>query len=208
MKSVSKYKANQTVPKTPVGVRQIPKPVIPVQAPIVHVQPPPVVQSPQAMKPIAKPVAPISQPIVAPKKEIKLPDATSTQLIELTNNYRTQSRLPSYTFNPVLSQSAQKRAEFIAQNQDKWSHDGWLEEIKKSGYQGALNSQGVIRVGENLAKDFKSIPEALKAWQKSPTHNANLINANFRDMGIGWAQYKDKKGRTQTVFVQHFGVPK
>lgn len=201
MKSISKLKVNQTVPKTPVGVRQIPKPVI--QAPVVHVQPPPVTQSAQAMKPIA----PVVQPKIAPKKE-KEPDATSTELLNLTNTYRTQSKLPTYTLNPELSKSAQVRADFIAQNQDKWSHEGWLADIYRSGYKGAVNERGTLRVGENLAKDFKNIPEALKAWQNSPTHNANLINANFRDMGIGWAQYKDKKGRTQTIFVQHFGVPK
>lgn len=209
---LSKLKANQTVPKTPVGVRKIlPKPVI-------TQVPPAILKPPLMIQPLPK-KSPVLEPIVNPAQKEK-GDATSTKLIELTNQYRTQNKLPPLTFNPILSKSAQKRAEKIAQDkalnkegdpwnkEDSWVHNGWHDEIQNSGYQGALNQAGQIRSGENLGKDFKDVLETLRAWQKSPTHNANLINGNFRDVGIGWAQYKDKKGRTQTVFVQHFGVPK
>lgn len=221
MKRTKDYKVNKSISKTPVGGRK-PLPVLP-QIPV----PPPVVQQvapkPQ-IAPIPKPIpAPIQKPIappiqapvnLAPKKEIETPDATSSQVIELTNLYRTKQNLPTLTFNPSLSKSAKIRAEYIAQTlkdrpvntQDhigtdlSTTSDSYIDTITGQGYRGLI--------GENIAKDFPNLNTTFNAWQRSKLHNDNILNNQYQDIGIGWAQYIDKNGKTQTVFVQHFGKRK
>src|SRR4030066_762830 len=39
--------------------------------------------------------------------------------------------------------------------------------------------------GENLARDFGDAGSAVSAWMNSPTHRDNIMNPNYREIGIG-----------------------
>lgn len=205
MKPISKQKLSDyklTVsPIVPAsGIKSVPN------RPMVPVTPPAIVRPLTETKPKVevKQIAPQVKPAQKEIKELK-PDATSTQLLNLTNTYRKALNLPELKFNPLLSQSAQKRADYIAAHLDQWNHQGtdtstttdnYATTILETGYKGWM--------GENLARDFKDLPSAFTAWQRSKTHNDNLMRA-YEDIGLGWAQYRDQKGKIQTIFVQHFG---
>ncbi len=58
--------------------------------------------------------------------------------------------------------------------------------------------------GENLAVNFGSADEVVRAWMNSPTHRANVLNESFNEIGIAAAEGV-YKGRQATFVVQMFG---
>jgi hypothetical protein len=68
--------------------------------------------------------------------------------------------------------------------------------------QGGYTNYAVI--GENLAVGYDNADEVMSAWKRSPTHYSNLVDPNYREIGVSVAggQYKEKN----TVFIaQYFG---
>lgn len=64
-----------------------------------------------------------------------------------------------------------------------------------------------IKIGENLALgDFMNDADVVTAWMNSPGHRANILDEQFKEIGIGIA-YGTYRGRTVYVVVQHFGRP-
>ena len=60
--------------------------------------------------------------------------------------------------------------------------------------------------GENLARDFQDAPSAVNAWMNSPSHRENILNPNYRDIGIGVVE-GNLAGVNTTIIVQFFGTP-
>lgn len=44
--------------------------------------------------------------------------------------------------------------------------------------------------GENIARGQKTCKKVMKAWYKSPPHRQNMLNPNFRKVGIAGCKYK------------------
>ena len=44
--------------------------------------------------------------------------------------------------------------------------------------------------GENIAAGYPSASETVNQWMNSPGHRANILNPNFRELGVGYA-YED-----------------
>lgn len=125
-------------------------------------------------------------------------------LVSLTNENRDQKNLSPLSTNPMLQLAAQMKANDMA-TKGYFSHtspDGlepwyWLKQV---GYSYSY-------AGENLAVDFVDSDDVTDAWMKSPTHRANMINQNYREVGIAVAPGK-YKGRDTLFVVQFFGTPK
>jgi hypothetical protein len=60
--------------------------------------------------------------------------------------------------------------------------------------------------GENLARDFPDASSAVTAWMNSPSHRENMLNPNYRDIGIGVVE-GSLAGVDTTIIVQFFGTP-
>jgi hypothetical protein len=60
--------------------------------------------------------------------------------------------------------------------------------------------------GENLARDFPDASSAVNAWMNSPSHRENMLNPNYRDIGIGVVE-GSLAGVDTTIIVQFFGTP-
>ncbi len=124
-------------------------------------------------------------------------------VVEETNEERDTSDLPPLIRNPILDAAARMKAEDMATRGyfAHYSPDGispwhWFSE---AGY-------GFVHAGENLAVHFTDSKAVVDAWMDSPTHRANIVNGNYREIGVGTA-----RGRFEgydTVFVvQLFGTP-
>lgn len=121
----------------------------------------------------------------------------------LTNDARTADKLPELRESVVLAKGAQLKAEDMARR-GYFSHndpDGvppwkWFKEV---GY-------AYEYAGENLAVNFNDSDEVVDAWLDSPTHRANILKANFTEIGIGMAT-GTYKGRETVFVVQFFGKP-
>jgi hypothetical protein len=60
--------------------------------------------------------------------------------------------------------------------------------------------------GENLARDFPDASSAVTAWMNSPSHRKNMLDPNYRDIGIGVVE-GNLAGVDTTIIVQFFGAP-
>ncbi len=125
------------------------------------------------------------------------------EVIRLTNVQRAANGLSQLTENSTLSQAAlAKGNDMLAKGY--WAHfapDGtspWSFFLK-FGYKYKY-------AGENLARDFSDASSAVTAWMNSPSHKENILNANYKEIGIGVVE-GNLAGVDTTVIVQFFGTP-
>jgi Cysteine-rich secretory protein family len=124
-------------------------------------------------------------------------------VIALANDSRSKEGLPLLAENIKLSEAAQAKAHDMLKN-DYFAHtspsgrDPWYW-IKQAGYQ-------YKAAGENLAINFTSAKEEQSAWMKSQTHRANILNANYQEIGVAVVEGKID-GQNSVVTVQLFGTP-
>lgn len=122
-------------------------------------------------------------------------------LLLLTNKEREANGTDLLTINAELSQAAAKKAEDMLKN-DYWAHnspDGttpWVF-IKNAGY-------NYVYAGENLARGFSSSEDVVTAWMKSPSHRANMLSSNYKDVGFAVVTGK-LKGEDTVLIVEEFG---
>jgi len=123
------------------------------------------------------------------------------ELIRLTNKERNARGLGDLVKNANLTVAANSKGSDMLAKQ-YWSHTGPNGEtpwqfIRASGY-------NYIYAGENLAKDFSTSLEAHLAWMNSPTHRANILNVNYREIGIAVVSGQFN-GKQSTIIVVEFG---
>lgn len=124
-------------------------------------------------------------------------------VVEKTNKEREGQKLTPLVRNTVLDQAAQLKANDMAKN-------GYFAHYSPSGVSPWhwFNQAGYayVHAGENLAVHFSDSKEVVEAWMQSPTHRANIVNQNYREIGVGTA--KGTYEGYDTIFVvQLFGTP-
>ena len=125
------------------------------------------------------------------------------EVIQLTNSIRQEHGASILSVSNQLNFSAEAKANDMATN-GYFNHAD--QNGNRLGYWITATGYNYLRAGENLAKGFSTSTALVQAWVNSPTHYANLINANYREIGIGIAEgYID--GRLTVFVVQHFGEP-
>jgi hypothetical protein len=105
--------------------------------------------------------------------------------------------------NDELDAAAQAKAEDMAAK-GYFSHVGPTGEepwawIERAGYD-------YVYAGENLAVRFSDSKDVVNAWMASPTHRANIVKPQYREIGVGIADGM-YKGSPATFVVQYFGSP-
>lgn len=127
---------------------------------------------------------------------------SSAEIIRLTNETRAQYGLAPLVASARLSQAAEAKALDMIKL-DYWAHNSpagktpWSF-ITAAGYR-------YLFAGENLARDFGDPGSVVSAWMNSPTHRANLLDGNFREIGVAAVSGK-LSGREGTLVVQMFGA--
>src|SRR3989338_2458416 len=131
-------------------------------------------------------------------------DVTRSALVALTNDARKTQGLTPLSENALLARAAQDKAQdlvtkgyFAHESPDGKTPWYWF---KQAGY-------AYTYAGENLAKDFIDSNKIVEAWLASPLHRANILNTNYREIGIAVASASSTTGQRQTVIVQLFGNP-
>ena len=127
---------------------------------------------------------------------------TAEQIIALTNAAREKNDLPPLAFNNSLSQAAGAKAGDMFEL-DYWAHNSPIGDtpwsfITRMGYR-------YIFAGENLARDFSDANSVVDAWMNSPSHRSNLLDKNFKEIGVAVVNGK-YGGRESTLVVQMFGT--
>lgn len=126
-------------------------------------------------------------------------------LLDETNIQRSQNGEAALALNSKLAQAAQAKANDMAAR-NYWSHttpDGvqpW-QFISNAGYT-------YVAAGENLAYGFDTSSATVAGWMNSATHRANVLNADYQDIGFGIANSTDFQGTgEETIIVAMYGKP-
>jgi len=130
-------------------------------------------------------------------------EITVQKVLDQTNNERKNAGLEPLQYNPILSLSAQKKAEDMFKN-DYWAHTSPQGKTPWTFFDAAGYKYSVA--GENLAKDFYDTESLLKAWMNSPSHKANIVHQKYKDIGIAVVN-GTLGGIKTTLIVEHFGTP-
>jgi uncharacterized protein YkwD len=122
------------------------------------------------------------------------------EILELTNKEREKEKLPPLEPDPLLFKAARAHSANMAK-QDKMEH---ILDDKNPGQRVEDAGYKWMNVGENIAAtDNEPATAIVKLWMDSKLHKANILNKDFRHIGIGIA--KNDKG--ETYYTQVFASP-
>jgi uncharacterized protein YkwD len=122
-------------------------------------------------------------------------NATKREIVRATlcglNRERAHHGLRVLKLDKRLSRAARRHARDMARR-NYFSHDtlgggSFVDRIRAEGY---LRGAHSWVVGENLAwgsRGFSRPRVIMRMWMNSPGHRANILNASFREIGIGVA---------------------
>ncbi|MEO0646415.1 MAG: CAP domain-containing protein [Cyanobacteria bacterium J06650_10] len=130
--------------------------------------------------------------------------AFEQEVLRLTNEFRLENGRKAL----VLDQSLERAADVHTQNmakKDFFSHTGkdnskpW-DRAKDLGYESGY-------VGENIAAGYTSAKAVVDGWINSPGHRANMLNADFNEIGIGHYYLQNDTGNVnyRNYWTQVFG---
>jgi hypothetical protein len=128
------------------------------------------------------------------------------QVLELTNAERAKAGLKPLALNNRLSLAAQGHSDSMAAD-DFFSHTGADgsnvgDRVQDTGYQYSYT-------GENIAAGQKTAAEVVQGWMDSPGHRANILNADYTEIGIGYELLENDPGSVNYhhYWTQVFGTP-
>lgn len=132
---------------------------------------------------------------------------TAQDIINQTNQYRVEQGLPPLTLDPTLQKAAEARAKDMAVT-GNFSHDVATTSPTMQNAWGFMQQAGYRyrKAGENLATLFDDATSTMTGWKNSPTHNQNLVNPAYTQIGVGVVPVTYKGQKTSFV-IQFFGTP-
>jgi uncharacterized protein YkwD len=129
--------------------------------------------------------------------------AVRTAVLSRVNAERRAAGLAPLAANTLLDRAAQRHAEDMLRR-SYFSHKGLdgstiLERVQATGYPART-------VGENIAEGQFSVDQVMEGWMDSPGHRRNILERNFRELGVGVARGVSEPGRRhRIIWVQNFG---
>jgi len=129
--------------------------------------------------------------------------------LNLQNQTRARYSLPGFCVHPSLHNAARAHsAEMIAK--DYFSHNSYNGEsfsnrLKRYGYAPLPNRYWTVDgdIAYNSVSGSASADKVQSQRMNSPGHRANILNKNFRQIGVG-AVYGNYKGYNLTIWTAGF----
>ncbi|MBW4828034.1 MAG: serine protease [Clostridiaceae bacterium] len=117
-------------------------------------------------------------------------NAEELKVVELVNVERNKAGLSPLTYNEELSKVARIKSQDMA-DKNYFSHNSptYKDPFTMMKNFGIKYGQA----GENIAKGYSNADSVVKGWMNSPGHRANILNSNFKKIGVG---YVNKGGTT------------
>lgn len=125
------------------------------------------------------------------------------EIARLTNKSRAENRLPALKDSLLLNNSANAKAVDMS-NAGYFSHQ--TNNGRNLAYWLNLAGYKYRAAGENLAVGFADAASVVEAWKKSPTHFANIVDAEYVDSGVA-LEGGVYNGEPVIFVVEHFGEP-
>lgn len=110
--------------------------------------------------------------------------STPQEVLEALNHYRNVNGKSSLSWNDALASYAQSRSNYFTSISGTDKHAGFDNFLNKEN---GFDTLGFRRLGENSYYGGKLSGVHLIEWvfAQSPGHNANQLDANWTDVGIG-----------------------
>ncbi len=119
--------------------------------------------------------------------------ALERQVVELVNQRRAAYGLGALTLSSTLSNGARLKAQDLQKNRyfdhNSPTYGSPFDMMRSLGIQYGS-------AGENIAMGYSSASAVVEAWMNSPSHRANILNARYTKIGVGyvanggyWAQW-------------------
>jgi len=140
--------------------------------------------------------------LIYPGQKISIPNIDDVKAIEneiarLVNVERSKQGLRALTMNWELSRVARyKSQDMIDKNYFAHNSPTYGTPFQMMQHFGITYSAA----GENIAYGQRTAQEVMTAWMNSSGHRANILNANYNQIGVGVA----KKSNGTLYFTQHF----
>ena len=152
--------------------------------------------------PVPTPTPPSYPPVVTPP-QIQSSRRWFARVVELTNLARQNAGVAPVTLSPKLTQASQIQADAMAQ------FDQMVHNLPGAAYPGLADRAGAVGygyiwLGENIAFNYKDGDSVMSSWLFSTGHRENILEPNFREIGVAVAY--NRKG--EAYICQVFGWPK
>lgn len=131
-------------------------------------------------------------------------DITRTSIVALTNQERSSLKLGELQINPALEEAAKLKAK------DMFANGYFAHESPKGispWHWFGVAGYNYEYAGENLAIGFLEPEEVYSGWVHSFTHHQNLLNPNYKEIGVA-VMSGNFNGNYTTIVVQLFGSQK
>ena len=137
--------------------------------------------------------------------DISLSQAKRTTLC-LLNAERRQRGIKAFRDNERLDKASQRHANDMSRR-NYFAHGDFVGRIRAAHY---LSGARGYTVGENIAWgswDYATPANIVDGWMHSPGHRANILNARFKEIGLGIARGAPVGGQDRAgTYVTDFGT--
>lgn len=125
---------------------------------------------------------PQPEPAPTPEKEVTFMNEFQTKVVSLVNAERAKYGLKPMIAKEDLTKVAQVKAQDMYQSR-YFSHTSPnygspFDMLRKFGI-------SYSAAGENIAMGQKTPEQVMQDWLNSPGHRANILNANYNEIGVG-----------------------
>ncbi|MFD8589366.1 CAP domain-containing protein [Streptomyces sp. NPDC059637] len=123
------------------------------------------------------------------------------RVVDLTNRERMRHGCPPLRVSRALSRAALRHGYYLA-DRSRISHRGRggsdsEDRIRAAGYRAK-------RTGENIAAGITRPRAVVRAWMRSPSHRANILDCRLRHVGV--AEVYEPRSAHGYYWVQNFGT--
>ena len=105
-------------------------------------------------------------------------------VIQSHNRYRQSAHLAPLAPSQRLRNAAQTHADYMARTRQMSHHENIhgrqsvSERVTQAGYRWSA-------VAENVAAGQTTVDQVMRSWVNSPGHRHNMLNGNYRRIGVG-----------------------
>src|SRR5262247_2083329 len=120
--------------------------------------------------------------------------AHADDMAEMISRYRREHGLSAVKIDPQLTAVAERQAKAMAAS-------GIMDHSVAGSFSSRVSSVNANRAAENIAAGTKTWAEMFRSWQKSPGHNANLLQARADSVGVAVARNEQTRYKTYWAMV-------
>jgi uncharacterized protein YkwD len=132
-------------------------------------------------KPSQKETAPPKQSATAPAVTVSAQAAAEAEVLRLVNEERAKVGCSAVSANSTLSELAESFSDAMAaQNFFDHTDPSGATPWDRAAKLGITNLGG-----ENIARGQADAAAVMEAWMNSPGHRANILNCDFKTLGVG-----------------------